>query len=42
MHVLAVGNNESEGGLIVMVGSGWNPSSLAGKAGDPVQKKRSS
>lgn len=38
MQVLAVGRCESSAGLIVTDGIGWNPSSDAGKAGDPVQK----
>lgn len=38
MQVLAVGRCESSAGLIVTDGIGWNPSSDAGNAGDPVQK----
>lgn len=42
MHVLAVGKCWSSGGRMVTVGMGWNPSSLAGNAGEPVQKYNSS
>lgn len=38
IHVLAVGRWESSAGLMVTDGNGWNPSSEAGRAGDPVQK----
>lgn len=38
MQVLAVGKWSSSAGRIVMLGIGWNPSSLAGKAGLDVQK----
>lgn len=38
MQVFAVGRCESSAGLIVTDGIGWNPSSEAGKAGEPVQK----
>ena len=38
IHVLAVGRWLSSGGLTVMVGIGWNPSSLAGRLGLEVQK----
>lgn len=38
MQVLAVGRCSSSAGLIVILGIGWNPSSLAGKAGLDVQK----
>lgn len=38
MHVLAVGKWASSAGRIVTDGIGWNPSSDAGNAGDPVQK----
>ena len=42
MQVLAEGKCRSSAGLIVTEGMGWNPSSEAGKAGDPVQKKTKS
>lgn len=38
MHVLAVGRCWSSGGLMVMEGIGWKPSSLAGRDGLEVQK----
>lgn len=38
IQVFAVGKWESSAGLIVTEGSGWNPSSEAGSAGEPVQK----
>ena len=38
MQVLAVGRCSSSAGRIVMLGMGWNPSSLAGNAGLDVQK----
>ena len=38
MHVLAVGRWLSSAGRTVMLGMGWNPSSLAGNAGLDVQK----
>jgi len=38
MHVFAVGRCASSAGRIVTVGIGWKPSSLAGSAGEPVQK----
>lgn len=38
IHVLAVGKCESSAGRMVTLGIGWNPSSDAGSAGDPVQK----
>ena len=38
MQVLALGRCESSAGLMVTLGMGWKPSSLAGRAGDPVQK----
>lgn len=38
MQVLAVGRCASSAGRIVTDGIGWNPSSDAGSAGDPVQK----
>jgi hypothetical protein len=36
--VLAVGKCASSAGLMVTEGIGWKPSSLAGRAGEPVQK----
>ena len=39
MQVLAEGKCRSSAGRMVTEGIGWNPSSEAGKAGDPVQKK---
>ena len=42
IQVLAVGKCCSDGGRMVIDGIGWKPSSLAGKDGEPVQKKRSS
>lgn len=38
IQVLAVGKWTSSAGRIVTEGIGWNPSSDAGSAGDPVQK----
>lgn len=38
IQVLAVGRWSSSAGRIVMLGIGWNPSSLAGRAGLDVQK----
>lgn len=38
MQVFAVGRCESSAGLMVTDGIGWNPSSEAGRAGEPVQK----
>lgn len=38
IQVLAVGKCESSAGRMVTLGIGWNPSSDAGSAGDPVQK----
>lgn len=38
MQVLAVGRCESSAGRMVTDGIGWNPSSEAGSAGEPVQK----
>lgn len=38
IQVLAVGKCVSSTGRIVTDGNGWNPSSDAGKAGEPVQK----
>uniref|UniRef100_A0A182P624 Uncharacterized protein n=1 Tax=Anopheles epiroticus TaxID=199890 RepID=A0A182P624_9DIPT len=38
MQVFAVGRCESSAGRIVTDGIGWNPSSEAGSAGEPVQK----
>jgi hypothetical protein len=38
MQVLAVGRCWSSGGLMVMEGMGWKPSSLAGRDGLEVQK----
>jgi hypothetical protein len=38
IHVFAVGKCESSAGRMVTLGIGWNPSSDAGNAGDPVQK----
>ena len=38
MQVLAVGRCSSSAGRMVMLGMGWNPSSLAGSAGLDVQK----
>lgn len=38
MQVFAVGRCWSSGGLIVIDGIGWNPSSLAGNDGLDVQK----
>lgn len=38
IQVLAVGRCASSAGRIVTDGIGWNPSSDAGNAGDPVQK----
>lgn len=38
MHVLAVGRCSSSAGRMVMLGMGWKPSSLAGRAGLDVQK----
>lgn len=38
IHVFAVGKWVSSAGRIVTDGIGWKPSSLAGNAGDPVQK----
>jgi hypothetical protein len=35
---LAVGKCASSAGLMVTEGIGWKPSSLAGRAGEPVQK----
>ena len=37
IHVLADGKCESSAGRIVTEGIGWNPSSEAGRAGDPVR-----
>ena len=37
MQVLAEGRWLSSAGLMVTLGMGWNPSSLAGRAGDPEQ-----
>ena len=42
MQVLAEGKCLSSAGRIVTEGMGWKPSSEAGKAGDPVQKKTKS
>ena len=42
MQVLAEGKWRSSAGRIVTEGMGWNPSSDAGKAGDPVQKNTKS
>merc|ERR1712034_42227 len=39
MQVLAEGRWLSSAGLMVTLGIGWNPSSLAGRAGEPVQKE---
>lgn len=38
IQVFAVGKCVSSAGRMVTDGNGWNPSSEAGKAGDPVQK----
>lgn len=38
IQVFAVGKWVSSAGRMVTDGNGWNPSSDAGKAGDPVQK----
>lgn len=38
MHVLAVGRWSSSAGRMVILGIGWKPSSLAGRAGLDVQK----
>ena len=38
MQVFAVGRCSSSAGRMVMDGIGWKPSSLAGRAGDDVQK----
>ena len=37
IHVLADGRWESSAGRIVTDGIGWNPSSEAGSAGDPIR-----
>ena len=36
MHTFDVGKCKSSAGLIDTVGIGWNPSSLAGREGEPV------
>lgn len=38
MQVLAVGRWSSSAGRMVILGIGWKPSSLAGRAGLDVQK----
>ena len=42
MQVFADGKWRSSAGRIVTEGMGWKPSSEAGRAGDPVQKKTKS
>lgn len=42
MQVFAEGKCRSSAGRMVTEGMGWKPSSEAGKAGDPVQKKTKS
>ena len=42
MQVFADGKCRSSAGRIVTEGIGWKPSSEAGRAGDPVQKKTKS
>ena len=42
MQVLAEGKWVSSAGRMVTDGMGWNPSSEAGNAGEPVQKKTKS
>jgi hypothetical protein len=39
MQVLAEGRWLSSAGLMVTLGIGWKPSSLAGKAGEPKRKQ---